>query len=255
MHVIEALSSDFYEVDFGGKQASRSDVFPAWNEHDRFAIIVYEPLGAIGATHLIQLACTCFYDVKPMRRTERKIYPEIFAIHVGDWWGALGNMDFWPARREVKVSNDHTEILAAINDRGITRLAIPERPIRDIQHRRKEEDCALDGLVSSIMYNPSGRVGDAEFTIKSNDRRTEREVEKCLQAKELSQQSIASLNTSGALAKERDTDFNPRQAELNVNVTEEKRVLVRAQRNELRKHGSITESYRFSLPADALKRL
>ncbi|KPX09274.1 hypothetical protein [Pseudomonas syringae] len=85
MHVIDALSSDFYEVAISGQPGSLNDVFPDWNAHDRFAIIIYEPLAALGATHLIQSACMCFYDSKPIRRTERKVYPEMFAIHVGGW--------------------------------------------------------------------------------------------------------------------------------------------------------------------------
>ncbi|MCX2684703.1 hypothetical protein OO306_03955 [Pseudomonas sp. DCB_AW] len=84
MHVIDALSSDFYEVECAGQQASMWDVFPDWNAHDRFGIVIYEPLAALGASHLIQMACMCFYDIKPTRRTERKVFPEMFAIHV---WG------------------------------------------------------------------------------------------------------------------------------------------------------------------------
>ncbi|GJH30000.1 hypothetical protein [Caballeronia novacaledonica] len=66
MHVISALSSDVYEVEFQEGSASMWDVFPDWNAHDRFGIVIYEPLAAIGATHLIQLACMCFYDIKPI---------------------------------------------------------------------------------------------------------------------------------------------------------------------------------------------
>ncbi len=158
MHVITALRTDFYEVEVSGKPATAGDVFHDWNEHDRFGIVLYEPLAAIGAIHLIQLACMGFYDAKPTPRSDCKIYPEIFTIHVGEWWGGFGNFDFRPARREVRVPNDHREILGALNDRGITRLAIPERPERDLEHRRKEEDCALGRLVTAVRYSAQGRV-------------------------------------------------------------------------------------------------
>ena len=45
------------------------------------------PLGATGASMLIQLAITAFYDVKPSRR-EVTLYPEIYLFHVG---GRHGN--------------------------------------------------------------------------------------------------------------------------------------------------------------------
>jgi hypothetical protein len=255
MHVIDALSSDFYEVEFDGKPAAASDVFADWNEHDRFGILVYEPLAALGAIHLIQMACMCFYDAKPIRRTERKVYPELFAIHVGDWWGGHGNLDFWPPRREVRVSNDHRDVLAAINDRGITRLAMPERPAREITHRRKEEDCALDGLVTAIMYSPTGRIDNADFTIRSNNRRSERDVQKVIRHTQMSEQGVAQLGKSAVPIKEGDADFSPRQLELNVNVTEEMRTLAEARRAQLKVDGLMVESYRFVRPDDALKRL
>ncbi|SAL64718.1 hypothetical protein AWB70_06015 [Caballeronia cordobensis] len=253
MHVIDALSSDFYEVEVAGKAATARDVFPDWNPHDRFGIVVYEPLALLGATHLIQMACMCFYDAKPVRRTERRIYPEIFAIHVGDWWGGHGNFDFWPPRREVCVLEDHRDVLGAINDRGITRLAIPERPRRDITHRRKEEDCALDRLVTSVMYSPTGRIANHDFTIRSNNRRSERDVQRVIRPTQLSDQSVAQMSKSAVPVKEGDPDFSPRQAELNVNVTDDIRQQAEERRAQLKVDGLITESYRFVRPGDVLK--
>jgi len=253
MHVIDALSSDFYEVEYTNKPASMWDVFPDWNAHDRFGIVIYEPLAALGATHLIQLACMCFYDIKPVRRTERKVYPEMFAIHVGGWWGGHGNFDFWPPRREIQVSTDHRDILGAINDFGITRLALPERREQELIHRRKEEDCALDRLVTSIMYSPTGRVSSPDFTIRSNNRRSERDVQRNIHPVQLSEQSIAQLEKTAVPVKETDADFSPRQAELNVNVTEAVREQAVQRRAALKSDGMITESYRFISPAQSLK--
>jgi hypothetical protein len=253
MHVINALSSDFYEVECADKPASMWDVFPGWNAHDRFGIVIYEPLAALGATHLIQLACMCFYDIKPMRRTERKVYPEMFAIHVGGWWGGHGNYDFWPPRREIQVSDDPREILGAINDFGITRLALPERPVRDLVHRRKEEDCALDRLATSVFYSPTGRVAQPDFTIRSNNRRSERDVQRNINPVQLSEQSIAQLQKTAVPVKETDADFTPRQIELNVNVTAAMREQAERNRTALKVDGLITEGYRFIDPAQSLK--
>ncbi|REE07496.1 hypothetical protein B0G71_8009 [Paraburkholderia sp. BL27I4N3] len=253
MHVIDALSSDFYEVEFSGQPATMWDVFQDWNAHDRLGLLIYEPLAGIGATHLIQMACMCFYDVKPIRRTERKIYPEIFAIQVGDWWGGHGNFDFWPPRREVRVANDHRDVLGAINDRGITRLAMPERPQRDIAHRRKEEDCALDRLVTAIMYSSTGRVSNPDFTIRSNNRRSERDVQRVINPAQMSEQSIVQLGKLAVPVKEGDPDFMPRQNELNANVSDRTRTEAETRRTALKENGLITESYRLVSPEVALK--
>lgn len=217
--------------------------------------MLYEPLAGLGATHLIQLVCTMFYDVKPVRRTERRIYPELFAIHVGDWWGGHGNFDFWPPRREVQVPRDHQAVLGAINDRGITRLAIPERPVRDIAHRRKEKDCALDGLVTAVVYSPSGRVERPDFAIRSIDARSERDVHKVIRPIEIAPANAARIGQSAVPVKEGDPDFSARQRELNVHVTDAMRDAAIQRRNALRDARGALETYRFVDPAEALKRL
>jgi hypothetical protein len=253
MHVIEALRSDFYDVEMAGRPVDRGDVFPHWNARDRFGIVLYEPLAALGAIHLIQLACMCFYDAKPVRRTERKIYPEIFAIHVGQWQGMHGNLDFWPARREVLVPNDHQEILAAINDRGISRLAIPERAPRNLPHRRKEEDCALDWLSTAVVYSPSGRVAAPDFTIRSNTPRSESDVQKIFRPPQISPERTARIGQAGLKVKEGDADFAPRILELSAHVSPQAIADGELLRAGLRVNGLITESYRFISPALALQ--
>lgn len=253
MHIIDSLSPDFYEVEQRGNPVTLWDVFPDWSPHDRFGIVIYEPLAAIGAAHLIQVACMCFYDVKPTRRTDRRIYPEIFAIHVGGWHGGNGNLDFWPGRREVLVSDDHREILDAINNLGLTRLAIPERVPRDIVHRRKEEDCALDRLVTAIMYSPTGQVCEPDFVIKSNSRRSERDIQKTINPTLLSEESIAQLEKANSLVKETDFEFAPKQEELNCNITEAIREQAKQHRKQLIVEGKMTETYKSVSPAISLK--
>jgi hypothetical protein len=116
---------------------------------------------------LLQIAITSFYDIKPSRRTELTAYPEINAFHIGRGYGAHAPYDFWPARREVITSLDHREVLDAINDRGITRLAVPGRQPRDVIHRPKEVDAALDRIASAFVYSPSGRVADPDLVMLS----------------------------------------------------------------------------------------
>jgi hypothetical protein len=255
MHIIEALKSPFYEVEMGGQAVARDTVFPDWNPRDRFGIVLYEPLAALGAVHLIQLACMLFYDCKPTRRSDRKIYPEIFAFHVGQWQGMHGHMDFWPARREVLVPDDHQEILAAINDRGISRLAIPQRAPRNLPHRRKEEDCALDWLQTAVVYSPSGRVASPDFIIRSNSRLSELDVGRIFRPPQLTPERQTRLGQSSVPVKEGDADFTPRIVELSVNLTEAHIAQGEALRQSLRINGLITESFRYVTPAQALKML
>ncbi|MGX7875022.1 hypothetical protein ACVDG5_021830 [Mesorhizobium sp. ORM6] len=70
MHVVTLLKSEMFDVEIDGKPASIARTLPDWNPHDRFGLVIDDALGGIGAIHLLQIAITSFYDVKPSRRTE-----------------------------------------------------------------------------------------------------------------------------------------------------------------------------------------
>ncbi|MER9217117.1 hypothetical protein NKI54_35035 [Mesorhizobium sp. M0663] len=242
-----------FDVEIGGRKGSIADVFPNWHAHDRFGLVIDSPLGGIGATHLLQIAITSFYDVKPSRRAERKIYPEIYALHSGKGNGTHAPFDFWPQRREKILPGDQRTVLDAINDCGITRLAVPDRLPQDIKHRPKEEDAALDRIVTAVAYSPSGRVGKPDFTITGNDKRTEHNPGRVLRP--LIPREPA-LQASGMPVKEVDPTYRNWLLEREADVSEMERVAAEARRAAIRnEQGLVTESYRFISVIDALRRL
>jgi hypothetical protein len=253
MHMINLLTSDMFEVQRAGHPSSPQAVFPNWVPNDRFGIVIDEPFGGLGATQLIQMAATLFYDAKPSRRSERKVYPEIYALHYGQGYGAHAPFDFWPARREA--IKDHRVLLDAINDRGITRLAIPDRPTRDIEHRPKEEDAALDRIVSAILYSPTGQVDGPDFSIRGNDQRTEFNPKQVLRLAGGSPRKAVSLVGSSALIKESDTSYYDWIEHRRSDTTAQDRERAELRRKALQDEtGLSTESYRFVDVANALTR-
>ncbi len=174
MHTIALLRSDMFDIEVDGAPAEIADVFPGWHLHDRLGLVIDEPLGGLGATHLVQIAITSFYDALERRRGELTVYPEIYAFHFGKGHGSHAAFDFWPARREVILSEDPCDLLDAINDRGITRLVVPDRPAAgDFAYRPKELDMALDRIQSAFIYDSSARIPQANIRITGNDPRTE----------------------------------------------------------------------------------
>lgn len=255
MHVIHLLASDMFDIRLGGESSSREAVFPNWTAHDRFGIVIDEPFGGLGATQLIQLAATMFYDAKPSRRVERKVYPEIYALHYGRGHGAHAPFDFWPARREAILDKDPRVLLDAINDRGITRLAIPDRPRRDIEHRPKEEDAALDRIVSAILYSPAGRLEASDFSIRGNDPRTEFNPKQVLRLARGAPPRPAASVASSASIKETDTSYYDWIEDRKSDTTAQDLERAEQRRKALLDDGGLsTESYRFVDVADALKR-
>ena len=254
MHVVTLLKADMFDVEIDGKPASIAQALPDWNPHDRFGLVIDDALGGIGATHLLQIAITAFYDIKPSRRTELTVYPEIYAFHIGKGYGAHAPYDFWPARREIITSLDHREVLDAINDRGITRLAVPDRAPREVVHRPKEVDAALDRIASAFVYDPSGRVSDPDLVISGNDKRTEYNPNSALRPR-YTDSRPASVSTAAKPVKELDSSYQEWLRQREHDLTAEERAFVERRRQDLRQDGLVTETYRRIGVREALMRL
>lgn len=256
MHVMTLLKSAMFDVAIDGRTATIGELFPDWHAHDRFGLVIDETFGGLGATHLLQAAMTAYYDVKPSRRTTVTVYPEIYAFHVGRGYGSHAHYDFWPRRREVILeTTDHREVLDAINDRGITRLAVPDRPMRDVVHRLKEEDAAYDRIASAFVYDASGRTSGADVRIVGLDKRTEFNPSRTLLPLEQLRLNRVSTAT-GRPVKEADDTFLHWIIERDADVTDEDRARAHARRDDLKNADLLVEeSYRRVSVAEALKRL
>lgn len=164
MHTSYQLDSSHFSIKIDNKDATRGDLLSEWNIYDRVGIIIDEPFGAVGASLLIQLTITAFYDIRPSRRSET-IYPEVYLFHVGERYGDHSSYDIYPLRKEVFLDDDPVQILAAINDRAITRLIVVDRDCRQVQHHYKEPSSAKDRITSVFAYSATGRVTNPDIEI------------------------------------------------------------------------------------------
>ncbi len=260
MHVATLLRTDMFDVRIDGAAAGIADLFPGWTTLDRFGLVIDETMGGVGATHLLQSAMMAYYDARPERRAGRAVYPEIYAFHIGKSHGAHAPYDFWPARREVVLrTDDPREVLDAINDRGITRLAIPDRPARDVTHHPKEPEAALDRIASTFLYSATGRVAGGDIEITGTDKRTEFNPTQTLRpvAEIIGQRRApGAVNSSGIPIKEADDDYSRWLEACDAEIRPEDRQRARTWRETLRSpEGLVTESYRRIGVDEALKRL
>jgi hypothetical protein len=176
MHTAQLSPADFAtEVD--GTPVDFDEIFRGWHQYDRFGIVVHDELGATGASLLVQAAITAFFSFDSGRRDERPQYPEVYLFHVGRGLGECMMLDFVPSRKEVIVDADPTALIEAINDRAITRLAVPQgKPrILDLPHQYgwSERQSAEDRIASAYAYSPTGRVDDADLVLSATSTRTE----------------------------------------------------------------------------------
>jgi hypothetical protein len=258
LHTSKQLDESLFAVSIHGADGSRDEVFPEWHEHDRLGVVVHEPFGAVGACHLIQLAITAYYDVKPRRRdgfvpfrrdapparNPNAIYPEIYLFHVGRDFGNHSIIDVWPARKEVVVEADARVVLDAINDRAITRLAVPDGAPMHVEHEWKEPAAALDRIAGAFAYSASGRVADPDVVIAGTDPRTEANAKQILNpdatlARALDGPSAPEESDPDLLARSYPAQLQRRQDAGRDGLDE-----ARERRSALRERGLVWESYR-----------
>lgn len=174
MHVAEQLQAKNLKIALNGCSASCDQLFPNTHKYDRFGFIINEPFGSLGASLLIQAGIVQFYDAVPERRTTKPMYPEIYMFHVGGRHGDHSSFDFWPPRKEVFMDgSDPAEVLAALVDRGITRLAIPDAEGGNADLLREGPSTwadlsAAENLFSTCFaYSASGQTKDADVVLES----------------------------------------------------------------------------------------
>jgi hypothetical protein len=174
VHVAQQLHCEAFAVEISGRSVEPAEVFANWSRLDRFGIVVTQPLGALGACLLLQLATTLFYEADPARRGPCPTYPEIYVFHVGGPHGDLSYFDFWPPRKEVRMPDgDPLAVLEAINAHGITRLAIPSATPGDAASLAAgpstwaEQASARDRLATTYVYASDGRVADGDLVVSA----------------------------------------------------------------------------------------
>ncbi|HEY1567598.1 MAG TPA: hypothetical protein VGF68_11300 [Solirubrobacteraceae bacterium] len=171
MHT-SGLRSQEFEIAVGGQSGTLTDVFPGFDAEDRLGIVVHQQLAAAGAGNLILAAITAFYD--QLRATGEPFfaYPDYFAFHVAADRGTLYWLDVYPGHKEVVVANDAELIAQAINDRGVTRLLVPEPqppgPAVEPDLERETRHSARRRIRSALVYSPTGQTAGADVLVRGS---------------------------------------------------------------------------------------
>ena len=180
MHVATDIRKDMFTISVRGNRVSTDEILPDWSLRDRLGIVVREPWGSLGASLLMQLGALLHYEARPDRRARSAQYPQIYVFHVGQMHGDHSSFDVWPPRHEILVEDDPAALLAAINDRAITRLALPDVPPHSTDFLKaaltgwSDESFLLENLASAWAYDSGGRVASYDLSIQSSADELER---------------------------------------------------------------------------------
>ena len=227
MHTIDEMCSADYEFKINGQKGVIEDIFPNFNPNDRIGVVTHTPGGTMGANGLIMSALTRFYDFYRSELGDDpgklRIYPDYFVFHVGKRHMNHTMVDIWPPHKDVIVLDDDPEqILAAINDRGITRLLVEDLSPCQPTFLRETVSSAKRRIVSALAYSPTGRVDNADVIIKS-----------CQSAEK---NVLATM-------------------EMSDEITVDRRELLKGKRQTLLEDDRVVESYRRIEPSEAVKKL
>jgi hypothetical protein len=167
-----ALRSEQFEITVDGHPARIKDVLPGFTEHDRLGIVIHDDLGAAGAGSLILATVTAFYDQLRAAGEEFFAYADYFAFHVGADHGTLRKLDVYPAHKEVVVANDAEQILQAINDRGVTRLLVPDAPpagpAAEAALQPETRHSAQRRIRTALVYSSTGQTTNADVAVRGS---------------------------------------------------------------------------------------
>lgn len=204
MHVAKQLKSENLHITIDQHQTDLKALFSASHIYDRFGILVTEPYGSFGASLLIQAAIVQFYDVHPPRRDTEPMYPELYVFHVGGRFGDHSSFDFWPPRKEIFVeARRPADLLSAIVDRGITRLAVPEvtpgdpAVLKDSANTFADIAAAKNLLSSCFVYSPEGLVEDADVFLSSDHPSFEANIARTLEREPILEKYAATPEAMG----------------------------------------------------------
>jgi hypothetical protein len=162
------LRSDAFQITVAGRPATIADVFPGFDARDRLGIVVTRSFGAAGAGSLILAAVTAFYDCLRATGEDFFAYADYFAFHIGADHGTLRKLDVYPSHKEVVVAADAELILQAVNDRGITRLLIPDGGPAAPDLARETLHSARRRIRTALAYSPTGEAARPDVLVRGS---------------------------------------------------------------------------------------
>jgi hypothetical protein len=165
MHSSRELRSADFAISAGGRPVGLPEVLDGFGAGDRLGAVIRTPCGAVGASTLILAAVTAFYDVQRAGGEDFFIYPDFFLFHVGRPLGDHSMLDVWPGHKEVVVTGGPDALLEAINDRGITHLAVEDGPPGEPPQRREALASARSRIRACVAFSPTGRVAGGDVRI------------------------------------------------------------------------------------------
>ncbi|MYA17625.1 MAG: hypothetical protein F4Z28_13130 [Gammaproteobacteria bacterium] len=164
MHSSGLRGSDFH-LTWLGCDVSHRDFFRNHTRHTRVGLLAPGGTEGVGAVTLAMACVTAFYDDLRTDGAAFFAYPDFFTFQRGHRLADYGAFDFWPDK-DVKIAHETNGTLAAIADRAVNVLLVPEAPVVETEYEPFQIERARRVLTRCFAYSPHGEVADPQLVIR-----------------------------------------------------------------------------------------
>ena len=164
MHSSTLRGSDFH-LSWKGREVLHRDFFRDHGHDTRVGLLAPEGTEGVGAVTLAMACVTAFYDGLRKQGSGFFAYPDFFTFQRRDRLVSYGYFDFWPDK-DVRVPDDRNATVAAIADRAINVLLVPDTPPTERHVEPVQDERIRRTLTRCFVYSRHGEVADADLVIR-----------------------------------------------------------------------------------------
>ena len=148
-----------------GREVSHRDFFRQHSRNTRVGLLAPHGTEGVGAVTLAMAYVTAFYDDLRTDGDDFYAYPDFFTFQRRDRPVDYGFFDFWP-NKDVQVPQDRNATVAAIADRSISILLLPDIPPTEGRLEAVQNERVRRALERCFVYSRHGEVPGADLVIR-----------------------------------------------------------------------------------------
>ena len=165
MHSTKLRGTDF-QLRYHGREITHADFFSDVGKNDRLGVLAPDRFEGAGAATLILAYVTAFYDRYRADGKEFFAYPDFFTFQRQRPVANYGRLDIWPGHKNVLVSESAGETAAAITDRGVNVLLVPDDDPCAVEIAPVELESARRNIRRCFAYSATGTTVSPDLVVE-----------------------------------------------------------------------------------------
>lgn len=168
MHSTTVFASTDFDIVDRGQATTHARYFSGLARTERLGLFAPEGCEGAGATLLVMACVTAFYDRYREEGGDFFAYPDFFSFQRRQPPASYAMFDIWPGHKDVPVPEGANETAAAITDRGVGILLLPDRPPRENEFHRVQMASLERNVKRCILYSEEGQVEEPTLEVATS---------------------------------------------------------------------------------------